>query len=112
VSGIATTPAAAATLANDGIVALGQYVAQQQEDQGVPPAARATLQTLNNALPYQAQVFTPRSKTPPVVVFILVMAATIGLVFVLENLRPRVRPVPVEVPRSGGEQQQQARRLS
>ena len=35
-----------------------------------------------------------RSKTLPGVIFITVMAATFGLVFVLENLRPRVRTIP------------------
>ena len=32
----------------------------------------------------------------PIVVFMLVLFATFGLVFILENLRPRVRPAPVE----------------
>ncbi len=34
-----------------------------------------------------------RSKTVPIVVFLTVMLAVIGLAFILENLRPRVRPV-------------------
>ena len=36
----------------------------------------------------------PRKKTLPIVVFLTVMTGTVGLVFVLENLRSRVRPVP------------------
>ena len=67
ISGISATPIAAATLANDGVAALGRYVARQQAHTGVPPAQRAKLQILNSALPFRAQVFTPRSKTPPVV---------------------------------------------
>ena len=36
----------------------------------------------------------PRKKTLPIVVFLTVLTGTVGLVFVLENLRSRVRPVP------------------
>jgi capsular polysaccharide biosynthesis protein len=34
-----------------------------------------------------------RSKTLPVVVFVTVLLGVVGLVFMLENLRPRIRPV-------------------
>ena len=97
VSAISATPANSAILANDGIVALERFVARQQAELGVPPAKRAELQQLNRALPSAAQVATPRSKTLPVVVFVLIMAATVGLAFMLENLRPRVRAVPAEL---------------
>jgi hypothetical protein len=43
----------------------------------------------------------PRKKTLPAVIFLGILAATLMLVFVLENLRPRVRPVstlPAEAP--------------
>jgi capsular polysaccharide biosynthesis protein len=93
---MSTTPARSATLANDAVRALQEFVANQQAESGLPVEKRARLQPLNVASPGEAVVSVPRSKTPPVVVFILMMAATIGLVFVLENLRPRVRMVPAE----------------
>ena len=40
----------------------------------------------------------PRKKTLPIVVFLTVLTGTVGLVFVLENLRSRVRPVPDAAP--------------
>jgi hypothetical protein len=95
-SAISASPEKAAILANDSVPALQAVIAQQQTEAGVPRAKQAQLQLLNRALASEALVATPRSKTPPVVVFILVMAATIGLVFILENLRPRVHVVPAE----------------
>jgi capsular polysaccharide biosynthesis protein len=96
VSATAATPATSATLANDSIPALKAAVARQQADAGVPASKQAQLQVLNRAVPAEALVATPRSKTPPVVAFVLVMAATLGLVLVLENLRPRVAVVSGE----------------
>ena len=77
--------------------ALRGFVDLQQTDSGIPVEKQATLKPLNTAIPIRALVFSPRSKTPPVIVFVLVLAATIGLAFLLENLRPRVRKAPVEV---------------
>jgi capsular polysaccharide biosynthesis protein len=104
VSGIAPNPVNASIIANAGVVALKRFVAQQQKDQGLPPGDRAYLSNLNDAIPLTATIVTPRSKTPPIFAFIVVLAATFGLVFALENLRPRVRPVLVEVeaPRPSG----------
>lgn len=97
VTAISTTPARSATLANDAVSALRSFIAQQQAATGVPLSHRARLRDLNHAIPFRAQIFTPRSKTPPVIVFVLVMAATIGLVLILENMRPMPpRAVPVE----------------
>jgi hypothetical protein len=42
------------------------------------------------------------------VIFLTVMLAVVGLAFVLENLRPRVRPVPTEL--SGPQAARPARR--
>ncbi len=47
----------------------------------------------------QPQLFSPRKKTLPLIAFFTVMLAGVGLAFVLENLRPRVRAVePSAVP--------------
>ncbi len=96
VTAISASPRRAATLANDAVDALRLFVARQQADAGISPDQQATLKTLNTAIPYTALVVSPRSKTPPVIVFVLVMAATIGLAFLLENVRPRTRKLPLE----------------
>jgi hypothetical protein len=44
----------------------------------------------------QIRLIKPRSKTVPIMVFMLVSIATVGLAFMLENMRPRVRLVPNE----------------
>ena len=46
--------------------------------------------------PYQAKVYAQPSKTLPVAIFLTVLIATIGMAFILENLRPRIRTVPSE----------------
>jgi capsular polysaccharide biosynthesis protein len=100
VSAISATPANSAVLANDSISALRAFIERQQTEAGIPPTKRDQLEILNRARPFAALVATPRSKTPPVIVFVLVVAATIGLAFLLENLRPRVRAVqPAELER-------------
>jgi hypothetical protein len=38
-------------------------------------------------------LFEGRSLTVPIVVFMTAMIATLGLAFVLENLRPRIRSI-------------------
>lgn len=44
----------------------------------------------------QIRLLEPRSKTMPIMIFMLVMTATLGAAFMLENLRPRVRLVQRE----------------
>lgn len=69
--------------------ALVEYVKLQQQAGKIPKGQRITLQIVQAAT--KPSVFQPRKKTLPIVVFLAVMALTIGLVFILENLRPRVR---------------------
>ena len=68
---------------------LNNYVETQQKDAGVPASQRVLLQTLQR--PYRVTVAQGRKKTVPIVVFMTVLLATIGLVLALENIRPRVR---------------------
>lgn len=44
----------------------------------------------------QIRLLKKRSKTTPIMIFMLVSMATLGLAFLLENLRPRVRAVAIE----------------
>ena len=62
------------------------YLQTEQAANNVPPSDRVVVQ--NVAEPKKAKVYSPRSKTMPIVVFLAVMLATIGLAFLLENLRP------------------------
>jgi hypothetical protein len=86
---VADSPKAATALALRSASALTSYVRDQQTANHVPDSDRVVLQAVE--LPRGAHVYKPRSKTMPVVVFLAVMLATVGLTFFLENLRPRPR---------------------
>lgn len=91
VSGYATKTKNAIELANIASGVLADYVLQQQKANRIPPSERVITQVASRAS--AAIVTTSRKKTTPIVVFFTVMLAAIGLSFVLENLRPRVRSV-------------------
>jgi hypothetical protein len=86
---ISTSPHAAAGLASRGVDALQTYLEEEQRTNDVPASDRVVLQEVTR--PTSAHVFQPRSKTMPAVIFLAVMFATVALVFVLENFRPRFR---------------------
>jgi hypothetical protein len=89
--GYAASPSSAVRLANAGSTTLTNYIISQQVANGIPPAQRVQAQVISSA--QKAVLATGRKKTTPVVVFLTVLLAAIGLSFVLENLRPRVRSV-------------------
>jgi hypothetical protein len=68
-----------------------QYVKSQQALAAIPNGDRVDLQVLQNATP--PILLQPRRKTLPIVIFVAVMTAVVGLAFILENARPRVTPV-------------------
>ena len=84
---ISTSPRAAIQLAQRSATALGTYIRDEQSASNVPETDRAIIAPV--VRPATAEVFRPRSKTMPVVVFVAVMSVTVGLAFLLENLRPR-----------------------
>jgi hypothetical protein len=88
---VADAPAKAQLLNGRAVSALLSYFESQQVARGVSPKRIVGLQVLNHAM--APKVFQKRSKTLPGVVFVTVMTAVLGLVFVLENFRSRVRPV-------------------
>jgi len=79
----------AVDMARQATSMLDNYLETQQKDAGVPAGQRVLLQTLQQ--PYRVTVAQGRKKTVPIVVFMTVLLATIGLVLGLENIRPRVR---------------------
>jgi heme O synthase-like polyprenyltransferase len=87
VTAIAPTPTKAVALAKRSAGALETYVERQQRMNHVPTSDRVIVQEVVS--PKKVHVYRARSKTMPVVVFLGVMFAFIGLAFLLENLRPR-----------------------
>jgi hypothetical protein len=88
ITAISTTPQGALRLAERSGNALATYLQAEQQASRVPVADRAVIVPVIR--PVKPQLFQPRSKTMPVVVFFAVMFVTVGLAFLLENLRPRV----------------------
>lgn len=87
--GYSSSSAGAVALANAGSEAFAQYIVGQQNANKVPAKQRVVAQIVSKA--QTAVVSTGRKKTTPIVVFLTVLLAAIGLSFVLENLRPRIR---------------------
>jgi hypothetical protein len=93
---IATSQKSALGLARRGAGALETYIEREQRTNKVPEADRVVVQTI--VQPKRATIYRPRSKTMPIVIFLAVMFAVVGLAFVLENARPRMQALepPVE----------------
>jgi hypothetical protein len=93
----APTRSDAAALIRLGISALQRYVGAQESASGVPQSERVQLEVVKSGLP---PVLASRPKpTIPILVFLAVLAATIALMFSLENRDPqtaaRLGRVPV-----------------
>jgi hypothetical protein len=86
ISALATTRVDSLRLADRAARSLQAYLAQTQRKNGIPPNERVQLQTIRQA--GLTELVSPRPKTPPIIVFFTVMAATLGLAFLLDNLRP------------------------
>jgi hypothetical protein len=91
ISGDATTPAKAVLLTRRAARAFKEWVTERQNAAAIPDSQRITFPVVNAAR--DATLVGPRKKTLPIVIFLTILTATIGLAFILENLRPRVRPV-------------------
>jgi hypothetical protein len=87
ITAVAPSAAGANDLANRYAEALSEYVESGQSTGDVSLRQRVSLQTLNRA--DRAELAAPRSRTLPVIVLLAVLSATIGLAFVLENVRNR-----------------------
>jgi hypothetical protein len=78
---------------NEGVIsALRNYLAEEQEASNIPNDQRVRVQVLNPPTP--AGVTQGRTYMASVVAFIMVLAATLAIVYLLENLRLN-RPVRV-----------------
>jgi hypothetical protein len=84
---IAVSPKRATRLAERAARSFETYLTQQQQLNKVPKSDRVVVQQVER--PRRVEVVRPRSKTLPIVIFFAVAFATVGLAFLLENLRPR-----------------------
>jgi hypothetical protein len=90
----ASSPAAASRTAERGVQAFLDFLAREQTRNRIAPEDRVVVSVVER--PQEAVLVAPRKLTRPIVIFLTVLIAVIGLAFVLENLRPRVRPVASE----------------
>jgi hypothetical protein len=90
-SAVATSPEKAVSLSNRHVDAFKEFVTARQTAANIPSDERVVLETINQ--PETAALLEGRPRTRPIVIFLAVMTVAVGLCFVLENLRPRIRPV-------------------
>lgn len=93
-SGQAPSSGGAVKAAMAGRRAFLEYVAQQQASAAIPDRQRIDVQVVQNAS--SPTLIQPRKKTLPIVILLAVLSATVALAFVLENVRPRVRPATLK----------------
>ena len=91
VSGTAASPDAAVATANQAAAGFVEFLNREQARSDIPDDLRSTVTIVEQAS--GAMLVVPRKMTRPIFIFLAVVMAVIGLAFVLENLRPRVRPV-------------------
>lgn len=90
-SAVSTSAPAAHALAQRHVNAFVRYLELRQAEAQIPADERVVVEIASQ--PQMPVLIEPRKKTRPVIVFLAVMIAVIGLAFILENMRPRVRPI-------------------
>jgi hypothetical protein len=91
--GLADTPLAAARISGRGANVFIRHVSQLQAQARIPAQDRILLQIVKEPLAFQGpELVQPRKKTTPAFVFLAVLTATFGLIFVVENARGRRGP--------------------
>jgi hypothetical protein len=104
----AGTPVGALQLARAHLKAFQSWLLRNQIANGIPSSRRVILEPVSGPLP--AKLFQSRKMTKPILIFTAILVLTCGLAFVLENMRPRIRPVADEADDRRNETQ--AKRLS
>jgi hypothetical protein len=89
IAGVATSQRAATQTLNRGTAALREFIRDQQDRNNTPANNRIILESLN--VVGKPELLKSPSITRPIFVFLAVLTAILGLAFILENLRPRVR---------------------
>jgi hypothetical protein len=85
IAATAPSQARAISLANRASSSFETWLARQQKTADIPDAERVVVEPISHA--DTAKRVGGSGKTLPAVVFLAVLAATIGLIFILENLR-------------------------
>jgi hypothetical protein len=98
VGSISSTPTGALVLARRAIRAFREHVESQQRNSGIPVDQRVVIEVINQ--PGNAALLRGRPTTLPILVFLTVFLAFVGVAFILENLRPRIAPVSSVAARS------------
>jgi hypothetical protein len=91
IAGTGKTPQDAVLTTIRATNAFKMFLQEQQARNRIPAANRVLLTVITKADP--PALVKGRSKTLPVVVLVTVLLGVVGLVFMLENMRPRIRPV-------------------
>lgn len=91
INGISDTPRNAILVTRSAARAFSEYLEEEQIRAGIPEAQRVVVPVLRE--PTKVQRVAGPKKTIPIVIFLAVMLAVVGLAFVLENLRPQIRLV-------------------
>jgi hypothetical protein len=94
VDAFASTGPGAVRLSRRVTKAFQTFLGRNQRAARIPTNQRVVVQVVNQAR--KAKLVEGRKLTLPIVVFLTVMIATLGLAFLLENLRPRLRQLPAE----------------
>jgi hypothetical protein len=95
IEAVTTDRRQAIALSERATAAFETYLRQQQNANAVPSADRVVVQVLSRSR--GARLFQGRSTTLPIIIFLTVMISIIGLAFILENLRPRIKPVADQI---------------
>jgi hypothetical protein len=86
ITGFAQSPRGAVNMTNRVSEALSWWIEESQAQQGVPPQQQFATEPISEP---RAVLAEGRKLTVPMVIFVSMLAATLGLVFILENLKPR-----------------------
>ena len=82
------TRTGAVRLANAAAGTFLSYVQSKQALQRIPASNRVVIQTITAPQAKLAVLVQPRKKTVPIIVFLATIIGTLGLCYILENLRP------------------------
>jgi hypothetical protein len=94
--GLATAPGAAVSQARTATAEFLSYLTSNQKSSSIPPSRRVEAQIVTSADLAQVKVVSGRRLTIPIVLFLTVLIATLGLAYILENLRAKA-PAVVEL---------------
>lgn len=96
ISVVAKTQGRATSLVERATDAFRKFLSDQQAANQIPASQRVVVSVVQRH--EKPKLLQGRSRTVPIVVFLAIMILFGALAFVLENLRPRVRPVAAEAP--------------